>query len=122
MRRAFPSLFRWLAIVLLVTFTNAALAMAAYVCPEQTVGARMMAGMPCAGMDMEKPVHCAEHKAGAKAALDQGGAPVLVPAAVAFAIPLPRPRVADAAAVAHAAAPIDAGSDPPYLRTLRLRI
>ncbi|QGZ42367.1 hypothetical protein [Pseudoduganella flava] len=122
MRRTFPSLFRWLAIVLLVTFTNAALAMAAYVCPEQTVGARMMADMPCAGMDMEKPVHCAEHKAGTKAAPEQGGAPVLVPAALAFAIPLPRPRVAGTDVIAHAATPLDAGTDPPYLRTLRLRI
>ena len=122
MRHVFPSLYRWLALVLLVTFTNAALAMAAYVCPEQAMAMRMAAGMPCTGMDADKPVHCGEHRAGAKAAPEHVAAPVLVPAAMAVAIPLLRPPVRTATGTLRDAPPADAGADPPWLRTLRLRI
>jgi hypothetical protein len=122
MRHVFPSLYRWLALVLLVTFTNAALAMAAYVCPEQAMEMRMAAGMPCTGMDVDKPVHCGEHKAGTKAAPEQAAAPVLVPAAMAVAIPLPRPPLRAPVGTLRDAPWPDAGADPPWLRTLRLRI
>ena len=47
--------------------------MAAYVCPQltdTTAQQEMMSGMPCAGMDKEKPVHCAQYQSGAQLALE----------------------------------------------------
>lgn len=125
MRRIFPSLFRYLALLLLVTVTNAALAMAAYVCPEQTVNRAAMAmahGTPCPEMDQEKPVHCAEHKAGTKATVEHATNPTLAVLTIGFVIPSPRPRVPFVLDATPTGVLPEAGTDPPYLATRRLRI
>jgi hypothetical protein len=126
MRLAFPSLFRLLALFLALTVMNAGMAMAAYVCPQLTAGqpqVRLMDNAPCIGMDLEKPVQCAEFKAGAKGTPDYlAAAPTLAPISFAFIIPTFQPLVpAVIDAPWAASAPAD-GSDPPYLQTLRLRI
>ncbi len=125
MRRILPLLFRHLALLLLVTVTSAALAMAAYVCPEQTVNRVAMAmahGTPCPEMDQEKPVHCAEHKAGTKATVEQTTNPTLAVLTIGFMIPNPRPRVPFVLDATTTGMLPEAGVDPPYLATLRLRI
>lgn len=124
MRRVFPSLFRVIAILLLVTVTNAALAMAAYVCPDQMVdraAMQMAEGTPCPEMDREKPVHCAEHKAGTKAAVELASSPMLAPLSIGFIIPCSRPHL-PAMEAPPAGQILQTGADPPYLATLRLRI
>lgn len=125
MRRIFPSLFRYLALLLLVTVTNAALAMAAYVCPEQMVNQAamdMQQGTSCPDMDREKPVHCAEHKAGTKATVEHATNPTLAVLSIGFVIPSPRPRVPVVLNATPTGVLLEAGTDPPYLATLRLRI
>ncbi|MBA5636487.1 hypothetical protein H3H37_05405 [Duganella sp. LX20W] len=126
MRRSFPSLFRLIACLLIMTIMNSGMAMALYVCPQQTVEpaqARAMAGMPCAGMDMDKPIQCAEYQSAAKVAHDHAGnAPDLVPVSIAFIIPAATPVVPPQLALAWTDTVTPAGTDPPYLRTQRLRI
>ncbi|MBA5688312.1 hypothetical protein [Rugamonas apoptosis] len=126
MRRSFPSLFRLIACLLIMTIMNSGMAMALYVCPQQTVEpmqARAMAGMPCAGMDIEKPIQCAEFQSAAKVAHDlAGSAPDLAPISIAFIIPAPPPSVPPQLALAWTDMVTPAGTDPPYLRTQRLRI
>jgi hypothetical protein len=126
MRRSFPSLFRYIALILVMTLTTSGAAMASYVCPAiatNLMRAQMMDGMPCAGMDMEKPVHCAELSADTKVSLDHHNAPpALAPLSLAVlawmvsprsTLILPRPYPADLP---------EPDTDPPYLRTLRIRI
>lgn len=125
MRRVFPSLFRCIALLLLVTVTNAALAMAAYICPEQMVDRavmQMVEGTPCPEMDREKPVHCAEHKAGTKVAVEFASSPTLAVLSIGFVIPHPRPLPPAILEVSPPGQHPEAGADPPYLATLRLRI
>ncbi|AXA91369.1 hypothetical protein DPH57_09515 [Massilia sp. YMA4] len=125
MRRVFPLLFRHIALLLLVTVTNAALAMAAYVCPEQAMpraALQMAEGTPCPEMDREKPVHCAEHKAATKATVEHAASPALAMLSIGFVIPSPRPRVPTMLDVPSTRLLPEAGADPPYLATLRLRI
>lgn len=99
--------------------------MASYVCPELNAvsNERMMEGMPCAGMDKEKPVHCAQSHSSAQLALEHlAETPVFVPATVLLIIPV-QWIVADVILVpVRADIPPDQGADPPYLRTQRLRI
>jgi hypothetical protein len=126
MRRAFPSLFRLIACLLVMTVMNTGMAMAMYVCPQltaQPAQARAMAGMPCAGMDKEKPIQCAEYQSGAKVAHDYANAaPDLAPISIAFIIPAVTPAMPLQLASAWTDLVPPAGSDPPYLRTQRLRI
>lgn len=99
--------------------------MAAYVCPEVVAPPMpaMMEGMPCAGMDVEKPVQCAKAQAGDDLALEQlASAPSLTPSTVTSVMPAPAPVVPFALTAFRFEAPPDPGNDPPYLRTLRLRI
>lgn len=99
--------------------------MAAYICPEvvEPPMPEMMEGMPCAGMDVEKPVQCAKAQAGEDLALEQiASAPSLTPFTVTSVKPAPAPVVPSALAVLRFDALPETGSDPPYLRTLRLRI
>jgi hypothetical protein len=82
-----------------------------------------MEGMPCAEMDNEKPVHCAEFQSGAQLALDHfAAAPALTPVVISFVIPAPMPAIPRLLALSLDAIPLGTGADPPYLRTLRLRI
>lgn len=125
MRRSFPSLFRHVALFLVITVLSAGMAMASYVCPEVTTKAMamQMEGVPCAGMDIEKPVHCAEHSADTEVSLEHHNAPpALAPFshAVLVRIVLSQPDT-----FARTLFPVEVptlGADPPYLRTLRIRI
>lgn len=99
--------------------------MAAYVCPELAKPAmpEMMEGMPCAEMDMEKPVHCAEFQAGDELALEHlAAAPTVTPPIIAFVLPAMTPVVPPFLAVFRSDTLSEPGSDPPYLRTQRIRI
>ncbi len=100
--------------------------MAAYVCPEEVkapVIEMAMDDMPCAEMDMEKPVQCAEHQSGADLALEHlAAAPSLTPVVIALVIPAPLPVIPSNLAPFSADSLLAEGADPPYLRTQRLRI
>lgn len=99
--------------------------MAAYVCPELAKLAmpEMMEEMPCAGMDIEKPVHCAEFQAGDELALEHlAAAPTLTPPTISFVIPATTSVVPPFLTVFWPESPSAPGNDPPYLRTQRLRI
>lgn len=99
--------------------------MASYVCPEVTtkVVAMQMEGMPCAGMDIERPVHCAELSADTEVSLEHHNAPPALASlspAVLVRIVLLQPDT-----LARTLFPVEVptlGADPPYLRTLRIRI
>jgi uncharacterized membrane protein YczE len=123
--RTLPSFFRFIAIFLMLTIVSSGMAMASYVCPQLSAvsNERMMVGMPCAGMDKEKPVHCAQSHSSAQLALEHlAETPVFVPATVFTVLPV-QPIVADVVPVPVGAdIPPDQGADPPYLRTQRLRI
>lgn len=126
MRRSRPSLFYRTALFLVIAMMASAMAMAAYVCPQLTVAPdalAMMDGMPCAGMDLEQPAHCAELAADTQASVDhQNAAPAPVPPSPAMLLRIVAPP-SDAGAWRPVArdAPAPAG-DPPYLRTLRIRL
>ena len=104
--------------------------MAAYVCPqlapapvEEMVIEMTTDAIPCAEMDKVKPVHCAQFQSGAQLALEHlAVAPALTPVFVSFVIPAPAPAIPVVLAAVQGDIPLDAGADPPYLRTLRLRI
>ena len=104
--------------------------MAAYVCPqlapapvEEMVMEMATDAVPCAEMDKVKPVHCAEFQSGAQLALEHlAVAPALTPVFASFVIPAPVPAIPAVLAAAQGDFPLETGADPPYLRTLRLRI
>ena len=100
--------------------------MAAYVCPELAsapVQEVAMEGMPCAEMDKEKPVHCAEFQSGAQLALEHlAAAPALTPVFASSVIPAPAPAIPVVLPSVQGDVRLETGVDPPYLRTLRLRI
>jgi hypothetical protein len=108
-----------------MTVLTSGIAMAAYLCPELTKASmsEMMDGMPCAEMDKEKPVHCAEYRAGDELALEYlAAAPSLTPPTISFVIPVIAPVVPPAVTSFWPDVPSNPGADPPYLRTQRLRI
>lgn len=126
MQRNLPSYFRFIAFFLVMTIMSSGMAMASYVCPQlatATATLQMMEGMPCAGMDVEQPVHCAEFTAGAKASLEHLNAvPALVPPSFATlfrVLLLSPPPLAFVSWTRDVSGPTD---DPPYRRTLRIRI
>lgn len=99
--------------------------MAAYVCPELAKPAmpEMMEGMPCAEMDKEKPVHCAEAVSGDQLALEHLAAtPTLAPSTISFVIPAISPVIPPSRTSFWSELVLDPGNGPPYLRTQRLRI
>lgn len=130
MRHSFSSFFRLIASILVMTVLTSGMAMAAYVCPqlapapvEEMVMEMAKDAVPCAEMDKVKPVHCAQFQSGAQLALEHlAVAPALTPVFAAFVIPAPAPAVPVVLAAVQGDIPLDAGADPPYLRTLRLRI
>lgn len=126
MRRSFPELFRFVALLLVMTLMTSGMAMASYVCPEivgKPAPMQMMDGEPCAGMDMERPVHCAEFSADTKASIDHHH-------------PVPALTLLSHASLVRIVVPVSSleialpwtgdlpkpGADPPYLRTLRIRV
>lgn len=124
--RTLPSFFRFIALFLILTVVNSGMVMASYVCPQVTVVSNeqtMMDGMPCAGMDKEKPVHCAQYQSAAQLALEQPAqTPAFVPAAVLAVVPVQWLVTHVVPVPVHADIPLDLGTGPPYLRTQRLRI
>jgi hypothetical protein len=124
--RTLPSFFRFIAFFLILTVVSSGMAMASYICPQVTVISNkqtMMDGMPCADMDKEKPVHCAQYQSGAQLALEHlAETPACVPAPIIAVVPV-RWSVAHVVPVpVRADIPLDMGTGPPYLRTQRLRI
>ncbi|RJF91633.1 hypothetical protein [Noviherbaspirillum saxi] len=125
MHKFFSSIFLFVARALLVTIFSSGIAMAAYVCPElvKPPMTEMMEGMPCADMDKEKPVHCAEFQAGDELALEHlASIPSLTPPTILFAMPAVTPVVPLFLTAFWSDFPLAPVSDPPYLRTQRLRI
>ena len=104
--------------------------MAAYACPqlapvpvEEMVMEMATDAVPCAEMDKVKPIHCAEFQSGAQLALEHlAVAPALTPVFASFVIPAPVPAIPAVLAAVQGDFRLDTGADPPYLRTLRLRI
>lgn len=99
--------------------------MAAYFCPKilQPPMPEMMADAPCAGIDDPKPVHCAEHQAGEKQALEYlATAPTLTPIVASFIIPVIASVIPSILASPWTDIPLESAATPPYLRTQRLRI
>lgn len=125
MRRSFSSIFRLVAAFLVMTIMTSGVAMAAYVCPDETalVLETVIEDMPCGEMDMEKPVQCAEYQSGVDLALEHlAAAPSLSPLIIYFVIPAPVPVIPKRLASFIADIGIVDGATPPYLQTLRLRI
>ena len=93
MRVSFPAICRLIACFLVMTVLTSGIAMAAYVCPQLApVPEVAMEGMPCAEMDKEKPVHCAQAQSGDHPALEHlAAAPVLTPVFAAFVMPVAAP-------------------------------
>lgn len=124
MRRSFSSFCRLLACLLVMTVMTSGIAMASYVCPglASAPAMAMPADTPCAQMDSEKPVHCAEQQSGVELALEHLAAPpALAPLTTAFVMPALAPPALSFAPW-WPDFPPQAGTDPPYLRTQRLRI
>jgi hypothetical protein len=130
MRQAFSSFCRLIASILVMTVLTSGMAMAAYVCPqlasvpvEEMVMEMATDAVPCAEMDKVKPVHCGEFQSGAQLALEHLAAPpALTPVFAAFVIPASLPAIPVVVAAAQRNSLLETGTDPPYLRTLRLRI
>lgn len=126
MSTSFTSLFRLIAALLVMTVLSSGITMAGYICPQLTNIAgqqQMMSGMPCAGMDKENPVQCAQYQSGAQLALEHmSETPSFVPSTVLVVIPEYWPITHVVPVPIHADISVDQGADPPYLRTLRLRI
>ena len=125
MRRFFSSFRRVIACFLVMSFLTSGVAMASYICPEiapKQAMSGMMEDMPCAEMDKKKPVHCAEYKADKRLALELASAPTLTCPAIFFVMPAIKPVAPPVISFFWPDAPSDPGSDPPYLRTQRLRI
>jgi hypothetical protein len=126
MRRSFPALFRYIALLLVMTLMTSGMTMASYVCPEtvgKQVAMQMMDDEPCAGMDMERPVHCAEFSADTKASVDHHNpAPALTMPSPASLVRMVAPVSALAIALRWPTDLPGPVADPPYLRTLRIRV
>ena len=126
MRHPFPSLCRLIAWFLVMTVLTYGIAMAVYACPQLApapVDEAVTGGIPCAEMDKKEPVLCATQQSGAQLTLEHlATTPTLGPITVTSVIPAPLPVVPPAVAAVRGSVPLETGTDPPYLRTLRLRI
>lgn len=100
--------------------------MATYICPQPAIALASDMAMgdgPCAGMDVEKPVHCASLQSASHLALEHLAAtPSLAPPTISFVIPAPILSSVHFLPSMQTASLSPAGNDPPYLRTQRLRI
>jgi hypothetical protein len=126
MRHPFPSFCRLIACFLVMTVLTYGIAMAAYACPQLAaapVEEMAMEGMPCAEMDKEEPVLCAEEQSGVRLALEHvATTPVPGPLTITSVMPAPSPVVPSVPVAVQGDVPLEPGTGPPYLRTLRLRI
>jgi hypothetical protein len=126
MRRSFSLLFRNIALILVMTTLSAGMAMASYVCPAPAsakMSAQLMDGMPCAGMDTEQPVHCAEMSADTQASLELHHSPhPVVPFSLGILVLVILPVHGTAASHLWPGDSLEAGPASPYLRTLRIQV
>lgn len=76
----------------------------------------------CAEMDMEKPVHCGTYQADAQALEQLAGTPTTTPSLASIVIPVIEPAFTTITASTWLDAVPEPESNPPYLRTHRLRI
>ncbi len=126
--RAFITKFgRFIASFLTLAMLTSSIAMAAYVCPEasgDTGATNDMANCPDMRMDDQRPVLCAEFRAGDKQALEHtGSAPVLaLPAVISVQLVLPTTLPARQTLAVLVSPTVFSSHAPPFLRTLRLRI
>lgn len=83
----------------------------------------MMDGMPCAGMDIEKPVHCAEFSSDTQASLELHNFPPPI-APFSFGVLVLVILPVDGTTIAHpwSGDGPELGPAPPYLRTLRIQV
>lgn len=118
---------RIIAAFVMLAMLTSSIAMAAYVCPTAVDHPSMGDMDDCAGMpamDEQQPVHCAEHHAGDKQALEHSGTPptLALPAVVSVQL-VPPARLLAWQTLAELSSPNGFQSHaPPFLRTLRLRI
>jgi hypothetical protein len=107
-----------------LSMLTSTIAMAAYLCPKAPAVSmpEMAMDAPCAGMDLEKPVHCATSQSSAQLALEHlSAAPSPSAPAIVSVVTILAARVSSfTLGSAFERPPI--GADPPYLRTHRLRI
>ena len=109
-----------------MTFMTSGMAMASYVCPEivgKQAPMQMMDGELCAGMDMERPVHCAEFSGDTTASVDHHNpAPALSLLSPAGLVRIVAPVSTLAVSLPWLGDLPAPDADPPYLRTLRIRV
>ena len=104
------------------------LALANYVCPEQTEVAAMAelmaSGMPCEGLDMDQPALCAEHSSDAPQSFETVKVPSPSLPMIVHVLVLPLALEATAARAVPVAGTPEAQPppDPLFLSTLRLRV
>jgi hypothetical protein len=112
------------AFCVVVSLLFSQLALANYVCPEQTEVAVMASGMPCEGMDMDQPALCAEHSSSAPQSFESAKAPTPSLPMIVQVLDLPFALDACAARAVPLAATPEAQPppDPLFLSTLRLRV
>lgn len=119
-------MFRYVALILVMTIFSAGMAMASYVCPSVAsaeMSAQMMGGMPCDGMDIEKPVHCAELSADTQASLElHSSPPPLPPFSFGLLVLVIFPLNDPATVHFWSSSGLGPGLSPPYLRTIRIQV
>lgn len=127
MRTYFRSIANPVVFLLMVAFMTMGMAMAAYICPQaaspvtMAMAMEMPEGVPCAEMDREQPVLCAQSQAGDEVALELPSALSVTVPAHGFIVPAPLPIIPSV--IAHVAFDeLPAPGYPPYLHTRRLRI
>lgn len=113
-------------VVLSLLFSQ--LALAQYVCPQETdvevMAAMMEAGRPCEGMDQDQPVLCHQHAADPAKTFEAVKLPAAAQPAVVQVLELPlvldvgTARAVPPTATSEALPP----PDPLFLSTLRLRV
>lgn len=113
-------------VVLSLLFSQ--LALASYVCPQQSdtaaMAETMKAGMPCDGMDQKQPMLCHQHAADPGKTFEAVKLPTATLPLVVQVLELPLVLDAEEARTLPVAAAVEARPppDPLFLSTLRLRV
>ena len=116
------------ALFVVMSLLFSQLALAAYVCPEETdlaaMAETMASGEPCEGMDPVQPALCAEHSAGTAQSFEPIKLPTPSLPVVVQVLELPLVLDAVAASTIPKVARPEARPppDPLFLSTLRLRV
>lgn len=125
MRAYFRSIAKHVVFVLVVAILSTGMAMAAYICPqlpEPMLSMEMPDGVPCAEMDKDQPVLCAQAQAGEDLALELATTLSATVPEHGFMLPAPILHIPPVIAHTTSDALSPPGSLPPYLNTGRLRI